>query len=68
MPGPSVTISVAQFAQQLKQKYPQFSSVPDDDSVEAFVSKNPQYAANYQEGTLLSVAFDPESEFQRNNQ
>jgi serine/threonine protein kinase len=58
MPGSRATISAAQFAQQLKQKYPQFVSVPDGELVAAFVGKNPQYSADYQGELLVSVSFD----------
>jgi|HubBroStandDraft_4_1064222.scaffolds.fasta_scaffold583565_2 hypothetical protein len=45
MPGSTTTVPVAQFAQQLKKKYPQCLSVPDEKLVAAFVSKNSQYKA-----------------------
>jgi len=54
-----VTISVEQYAQQLRQKYPQYSSVPDDKLVAAFVTKNPQFTANYDDTTLVSVSYEP---------
>jgi serine/threonine protein kinase len=59
MAGSTVTVPVAQFAQQLRQKYPQYSSVPDDKLVAAFVSKNPRYTANYEGTALVSVSFEP---------
>ena len=59
MAGSTVTIPVAQFAQQLKQKYPQYSSVADDKLVAAFLSKNPRYQANYEGTALVSVSFEP---------
>jgi hypothetical protein len=43
-----VTVPVAQFAQQLKQKLPQFSSISDAELVAAFVSTNPQCSVNYE--------------------
>jgi serine/threonine protein kinase len=59
MRASTVTVPVARFAEQLKQKYPQSGSVPDDKLVAVFLSKNPRYKANYQDATLVSVSFDP---------
>jgi hypothetical protein len=51
MRGSWVTVPVA-------QKYPQFSSVPDDELVIAIVGKNPEYNANYRGASFVSVGFD----------
>jgi hypothetical protein len=59
MRASTITVPVARFAEQLKQKYPQYESVPDDELVAVFLSKNPRYKANYQDATLVSVSFDP---------
>ena len=59
MAGSTITVPVAQFAQQLRQKYPQYSSVPDGKLVAAFVTKNPQFTANYDDTTLVSVSYEP---------
>ena len=55
MSASAITVSVAQFVHQLKQKYPQYASVPDDKLVAGFLSKNPRYKGNYQEGALVSA-------------
>ena len=54
-----VTLLVAQFAQQLKQKNPQYASMDDVKLVAAFLSKNPRYTGNYKDATLVSVSFEP---------
>jgi serine/threonine protein kinase len=59
MAGSTITVSVGQFAQQLRQKYPQYGSVPDDKLIAAFLSKNPKYTGNYEGVTLVSVSFEP---------
>ena len=59
MAGSTITVSVGQFAQQLRQKYPQYGSLPDDQSIAEFLSKNPKYTGNYQDATLVSVSFEP---------
>jgi serine/threonine protein kinase len=59
MRASTVTVTVSQFSQEMKQKYPQYTSVPDDRLVAAFVRKNPKYKGNYKDGTLASVSFDP---------
>jgi serine/threonine protein kinase/WD40 repeat protein len=59
MAGSTITVPVAQFAQQLRQKHPQYSSVPDDKLVAAFVAKNPQFTANYDDTALISVSYEP---------
>jgi len=59
MAGSTVTMSVAHFAQQLKQKYTQYASVPDEKLVAVFLGKNPRYRGNYREGALVSVSFEP---------
>jgi hypothetical protein len=59
MAGSTITVPVAQFAQQLRQKYPQYSSVPDDKLVAAFVAKNPKFTANYDDITLVNVSYEP---------
>jgi hypothetical protein len=43
MRGSTITVSVGQFAQHLRQKYPQYGSAPDDKLSAAFLSKNPKY-------------------------
>ena len=59
MAGSTITVSVGQFAQQLRQKYPQYGLVPDDKLIAAFLSKNPKYTGNYEGVTLVSVSFEP---------
>src|SRR5271167_596067 len=59
MAGSTVTMSVAQFAQHLKQRYPQYAALPDIKLVAGFLSKNPYYKANYKDGAFVSVSFEP---------
>jgi hypothetical protein len=37
-------VTAAQFAQEIKKKYPQYAKVPDDQLAQAMVKKYPQYA------------------------
>lgn len=49
------TVSVAEFARRLKEKYPKYATAADDKLVVAFCQKFAQYKVNYEAGTPVSV-------------
>jgi hypothetical protein len=53
-----VTVTAAQFAQKLKEWYPQYASLADDYLVNSFVKQFPQYRAIYEGETVVSVSWD----------
>jgi len=68
MANPKVTLPVAQFAQRLKQANPQYASMPDEQLVAAFLSKNSKYQGNYEDSKLISVSFEPSAAASRGQQ
>jgi hypothetical protein len=53
-----ISLSVAEFAGKLKERYPQYRSVPDVGLVRAFVEKNPQFKIVYDGATPTSVTWE----------
>lgn len=53
-----ITVPAAQFAQKVKQRYPQYESVPDELLIRAFLRKNPQYRGIYQGGEPICVSWE----------
>ncbi len=47
-----------QFAQWLKQKFPQYASVPDEKLIQSFLKSNPACSAEYDGNTLVSVSWE----------
>lgn len=43
-------MSPSEFAQKIKQKYPQYASIPDEELAQKIVKKHPQYASQVQFG------------------
>ncbi len=58
MSDSQITVSAAQFAQMLKQKYPQHASAADDRLIHAFVQKNPQYRVTLEGTVPVSVSWN----------
>ena len=58
MSDSEITVTAAQFAQMLKDKYPQHATVADDRLIHAFIEKNPQYRVTYEGITCVSVSWE----------
>lgn len=56
------TQSAKDFANNLRKKYPQQSPITDEQLIEAFIQKNPQYKLTYQGVTPASVSWERPSE------
>jgi hypothetical protein len=52
------TVTAAQFAQLLKQKYPQRACVADGLLIQLFTQKNPMYRVTYEGTTPVSVSWE----------
>jgi TM2 domain-containing membrane protein YozV len=51
-------VTAAQFAQKVREKFPQYASVADDRLIEFFVKTNPQYRVTYEGTTPTSVSWE----------
>lgn len=58
MSDSQVTVTAAIFAQKLKEKYPQYASVPDDRLIGAFTQRKPQYRVTYDGTTPVSISWE----------
>lgn len=58
MPDSQITVTAAQFAQKVREKFPQYASVADDRLIEFFIKTNPQYRVTYEGTTPVSVSWE----------
>jgi endonuclease III len=56
----TITEPAANFTQKLREKYPQQSPISDEQLIEAFIQKNPQYRVTYRGITPVSVSWSSE--------
>jgi hypothetical protein len=53
-----ITVSASQFAQKLRERFPQYVSLADDRLLEFFLRQNPQYRVIYEGNSPVNVSWD----------